>query len=439
MAAASGSLAFLGAARFQGFWDAANNWGTGSNHPEGSVSGGVTGSFTSLFTSGDSVDGGYNKAGSPAGVSITASLGDYWQVIVDGSTNVDGFASWRANDWIIYSGSTGTTAGKKWTKLAFDDTIASIVIGDLSGTDLFHLTGSADKHVLFIAGTEDSSVVMSGSSGFTYDYTTSVLALTGSSKLGIGTASPSSVLHTQLDGAGSLPSIDNDTIALFQRNLPGYSSAAITILGHAAGESIIKFGDADDEDIGRIRYQHTNNSMDFFTNNSEAMTIDSAGKVGIGTATPVASALLELSSTTQGFLPPSLTTTERNAIGSPAEGLVVYNETTNQLNVYDGSSWTIAGGAVVNGATENELVTVASTVTELDAEANLTFDGSTNTLKVLGAVTANVISNIATIAVNTTLTAGYNSLMLGPITLNDGITLTVQDGAALKIKDISDI
>lgn len=36
-----------------------------------------------------------------------------------------------------------------------------------------------------------------------------------------------------------------------------------------------------------------------------------------------------------------------------------------------------AGGATINNATANELVTVASTTTQLDAEANLTFDGST--------------------------------------------------------------
>ena len=35
------------------------------------------------------------------------------------------------------------------------------------------------------------------------------------------------------------------------------------------------------------------------------------------------------------------------------------------------------GGATINNATANELVTVASTTTELDAEANLTFDGTT--------------------------------------------------------------
>ena len=37
----------------------------------------------------------------------------------------------------------------------------------------------------------------------------------------------------------------------------------------------------------------------------------------------------------------------------------------------------MTGAATINNATENEIVTVASTTTELDAEANLTFDGST--------------------------------------------------------------
>jgi hypothetical protein len=47
-----------------------------------------------------------------------------------------------------------------------------------------------------------------------------------------------------------------------------------------------------------------------------------------------ASAKLEISSTTQGFLPPRMTTTEKNAISSPAAGLVVYDTTLNKLCVY---------------------------------------------------------------------------------------------------------
>jgi hypothetical protein len=52
-----------------------------------------------------------------------------------------------------------------------------------------------------------------------------------------------------------------------------------------------------------------------------------------------ASAKLEISSTTQGFLPPRMTTTQKNAIASPATGLVVYDSTTNKLQCYNGSTW----------------------------------------------------------------------------------------------------
>jgi hypothetical protein len=68
---------------------------------------------------------------------------------------------------------------------------------------------------------------------------------------------------------------------------------------------------------------------------------DNGGKVadsGISTA-QVASAVLEVSSTTRGFLPPRMTTTQKNAIASPAAGLVVYDSTTNKLCCYNGSTW----------------------------------------------------------------------------------------------------
>jgi hypothetical protein len=48
---------------------------------------------------------------------------------------------------------------------------------------------------------------------------------------------------------------------------------------------------------------------------------------------------LTINSTTKGFLPPRMTTTQKNAIASPAAGLVVYDSTTNKLCCYNGSTW----------------------------------------------------------------------------------------------------
>jgi hypothetical protein len=61
-------------------------------------------------------------------------------------------------------------------------------------------------------------------------------------------------------------------------------------------------------------------------------------KIGNQTA-PVASAILQADSTTQGALFPRMTTTQKNAISSPATGLMVYDTTLNKLSVYTGAAW----------------------------------------------------------------------------------------------------
>lgn len=67
--------------------------------------------------------------------------------------------------------------------------------------------------------------------------------------------------------------------------------------------------------------------------------------VKVGAGAPHASAAGQIDSTTQGFLPPRMTTAQRDAIGSPAEGLVVWNTTTNALNYYDGGWKAVSSSA----------------------------------------------------------------------------------------------
>lgn len=75
------------------------------------------------------------------------------------------------------------------------------------------------------------------------------------------------------------------------------------------------------------------------TNGQVRMTITNEGNVGIGTTGPATSAALEVASTTKGFLPPRMTTTQRSAITSPATGLTIYNTSKNCNETYNGSSW----------------------------------------------------------------------------------------------------
>ena len=83
------------------------------------------------------------------------------------------------------------------------------------------------------------------------------------------------------------------------------------------------------------------NSTDhlFFIGNTADGWLNTTGSFGFGTITPSASAVVDLNSTTKGFLPPRMTTTEKNAITTPATGLVVYDSTLNKLAVYTGAAW----------------------------------------------------------------------------------------------------
>lgn len=73
--------------------------------------------------------------------------------------------------------------------------------------------------------------------------------------------------------------------------------------------------------------------------NTEAARFNTSRDFLIGQGTFEASAISQINSTTKGFLPPRMTTTEKNAIVSPAAGLVVYDTTLNKLCVRTASAW----------------------------------------------------------------------------------------------------
>jgi len=70
----------------------------------------------------------------------------------------------------------------------------------------------------------------------------------------------------------------------------------------------------------------------------QTMTLDASGNLGIG-ATANASAILDAQSTTKGVRMPNMTTTQKNAIASPAAGLMVFDTTLAKLCVYSGAAW----------------------------------------------------------------------------------------------------
>lgn len=83
----------------------------------------------------------------------------------------------------------------------------------------------------------------------------------------------------------------------------------------------------------------------------ERLRIDNSGGIGIGGAAAAnASAILDIVSTTRGLLPPRMTTAQRDLIGTPATGLLIFNTTTGQYEFYNGAAWVAVGPAGTTNA-----------------------------------------------------------------------------------------
>lgn len=90
------------------------------------------------------------------------------------------------------------------------------------------------------------------------------------------------------------------------------------------------------------------------------------GQVGIGTDKPNGSSILDIESTSQGVLLPRMSTTQMNAISTPAQGLMIYNTDDNCPFSYTGTHWTSTCSKIYrNTVTGSTHVTVASPSVEL--------------------------------------------------------------------------
>lgn len=221
-----------------------------------------------------------------------------------------------------------TTATGAFTSLSATG-ITTVAAGTAALPSIVSTTGTADTGLLFpaadtlAASTAGVERIRIGSTG----------------NVGIGTTSPNAPLEVSKSsasirisdtanntGAGDVQSsldlygryYSNDSVAY-----PVAKIAAIHQETNGTGGGVLAF---------------STQSAGFLTV-AERMRIDKSGIVGIGTTSPNVNALLDVTSTTKAFMPPRMTTTQKNAIASPTAGMVVYDSTLNKLCVRAASAW----------------------------------------------------------------------------------------------------
>ena len=134
---------------------------------------------------------------------------------------------------------------------------------------------------------------------------------------------------------------------------------------------------------------------------------DTNNALGLGTIVPATTSILDLTSTDKGFLPPRMTTVQKNAIVSPATGLTIFDSTLNKLNVYNGTTWKNVGSAEIGGdvanGTSGSILFVNSSGNLAQDNSNLFYDATNNKL---GIGTTNPLS---TLSINGGLHVGGDS------------------------------
>ena len=150
---------------------------------------------------------------------------------------------------------------------------------------------------------------------------------TASAQVGIGTSTPDSSAALELESTdkGFLPprmtTAERDSLLNPPEGLVIYNTDNIELEVAGDGEWI----------------NLTTNERTTFS--SSGSVPSSQGSFGIGTTSPSDYAILDITSTDKGFLPPRMNTSQRDAISNPAEGLTIYNTDRNCLQSFKGLGW----------------------------------------------------------------------------------------------------
>ena len=381
--------------------DASGNVGIGSATPGSKLD--IVGNQFTLTASDASksvwlrVDGG--------GVDMASSLAplfinddsDEDVYLASGGGNVGIGTTTAASRLTVFGGGIDATGGSPSVHVVTDD-----VVGANIGLESLDTGG---RHwLLNAAGTESAGAAAGSFEIFDMDATDSRLIIDTSGRVGIGSTAPAVALdvvgavtatgvatatgfaptaNTATGNRLYLPTTNTLGLAINgagEVQLTGTALSPVSSDGNALGTSTLMWSDlflasgaVINFNNGDVTATHAANAL-AFAGASSGYTFDAG--VGIGTTSVAASALLDMVSTAQGFLPPRMTEAQRDAIATPATGLVVYNTDDNTVDFYDGDSWEVVGPAVATVAADSLDFDDFMDAMALDASTSITADNA---------------------------------------------------------------
>jgi hypothetical protein len=241
-----------------------------------------------------------------------------------------------SNNIVLKNEDANSTAANRFT-LSADITIAAnqshTLIYDATSTRWRSLVtstgGSSVTNLTFSGASSPVTINSSSGTGVTFTAGTGISLSATSDNITITNSSPAISDHNALS---NLTTGDVHTQYAF---LNGRSSGQTLKGGTGVTDVLTLVGTSGNGTAtsAAIRFNVGNNG------GTTAATILNNGKIGIG-GTPDTSALLDITTTTLGFGLPVMTSTQRDAISAPKEGLLVFNSTDDTISVRANGAWT---------------------------------------------------------------------------------------------------
>jgi hypothetical protein len=215
--------------------------------------------------------------------------------------------------------SSGYTSGsilKSGDFFMYNQTVGNITFwNNLSTGNINFTTGSASTPQLTLASTGNVLINTTTDAGFRLD-------VNGTARVqgNVTFGSTSTTGTATIQGSNIVELILSDTL----------NGRSVRLYKNAGSGYIIENNSGN-----QMSYGYASNYWMSWRNSTKSIAIASTGSE----PTPDATSIFDLQSTTKGFLPPRMTTTQKNAIASPATGLQVYDTTLNRPCFYDGTTW----------------------------------------------------------------------------------------------------
>ena len=297
------------------------------------------------------------SGGAVALSAITAATGS--NTINNGAnTQTWQFNSLTSNTGLVLSSNSTAAASNLQTILSVEQSGANATSTQTTYGAIFSntKTGTTSTNIAgyFSAsgGTTNYSIYADNPSWFANaGHATSNLYLENTNALGVGYASSNHQIYMRDKNAGTYSaysSVGAGVNGLYLKSTQITATIGATNIIQISGSSSRLL--LDDGNGAQLYWNNSGiqcalNVVIFKMNNSEVARFNSSGSLGIGTTTPDASAILDLTSTTKGLAIPTMTATQASAISTPKKSLMIYVTDTNGTFTsagwwgYNGTIW----------------------------------------------------------------------------------------------------